>query len=303
MKPTMKKTVRPVLLATDFEQASRRAFTYAIKLAGTTGASLQILHVIKTVSESASAAPDRRHLNSIKTAALLELGRLTRLAREAGVHAEPSLRYGVPDACILEAVQRLHPGMIVIGTEGRTGWDRLRLGSTAQTVVRQATCPVLAVHGGLAGDAVRHHARVKLERWLLATDFSSYAEEARRAVCVLTAGSDARIYAVHAAASESALAQGKRKMSGLMEDLRRKDPEAEGLCLPGEPVETILAQAAQWRADVIAVGTQGRRGLSRLLLGSVAEGVLRRAGCPVLVVRNASPVVRVRGHGGRGRNM
>lgn len=292
MKSIGKKTARPLLMPTDFEMASVRAFAYAVKLAGLTGARLEILHVIKTVSDSGSFTPDRRHLNSLKTAALLELGRLTRVAGEARISADPSLRFGVPDACILEAVEQLHPEMIVMGTEGRTGWDRLRLGSTAETVVREATCPVLAVHGGLAGDAPHHHARVKVERLLLATDFSACAEEARRALCVLAQRTNGSIRVVHVAADEPAMKPGTRKMNGLLEDLRRNHPEAEGLCLPGEPVETILRQAAQWRADVIAVGTQGRRGLSRLLLGSVAEGLLRRAGCPVLVVRRAAPLVR-----------
>ena len=58
----------------------------------------------------------------------------------------------------------------------------------------------------------------------------------------------------------------------------------EGRCLAGLPVETILGEAARWEADVVIVGTAGRRGRSRLMLGSVAEGVIRRAGCPVLVV-------------------
>lgn len=52
MKPTGKKKARPVLVPTDFEMASRRAFAYAVKLAGVTGARLEILHVIKTVSDS-----------------------------------------------------------------------------------------------------------------------------------------------------------------------------------------------------------------------------------------------------------
>lgn len=52
VKPTGKKKARPVLVPTDFEMASRRAFAYAVKLAGVTGARLEILHVIKTVSDS-----------------------------------------------------------------------------------------------------------------------------------------------------------------------------------------------------------------------------------------------------------
>lgn len=168
----------------------------------------------------------------------------------------------------------------------------MRLGSTAETVVREATCPVLAVHGGLAGDVPHHHTRVKVERLLLATDFSSCAEEARLALCVLAQGTICSIRVVHATADEPTMKQGTRRMNGLLEDLRRNHQEAEGLCLPGEPVETILSQAAGWEADLISVGTQGRRGLSRLVLGSVAQGVLRRAGCPVLVVKHVPPLIQ-----------
>lgn len=299
MKTTGKKAARSILLPTDFQLASRRAFHYGLKLAAVTGARLEILHVIKTGSESAFIAPDRRQLNARKTAALLELGRLMRLAKEAGVRSHPSLRFGVPDACILEVLDRLRPEMIVMGTEGRTGWDRLRLGSTAQAVVRVATCPVLAVHSGLAGDAVHHHARVKLERWLLPTDFSSSAEEARRAVSVAAQWTTGRISVIHAAENEQAVKRANQKLNGLIADFRRNGLEAEGLCQSGDPLEAILSHAAQWRADVIAVGTQGRRGLARLLLGSVAEGLLRRAGCPVLIVRNAAPLVRTAGRHAR----
>jgi nucleotide-binding universal stress UspA family protein len=56
----------------------------------------------------------------------------------------------------------------------------------------------------------------------------------------------------------------------------------------GDPVELIVGAAREWRADLVAIGSHGRGGLGRVLLGSVAEGVTRHAPCPVLVVRKTS---------------
>lgn len=269
-----------ILLPTDFQQSARRAFLYGVKLAMATPAKLEILHVIKTPAD----APDSRYLGSLKTSALLNLGRLTEAAKQKGARAQPLVRYGVPHACILEVVKDVHAEMIVIGTEGRTGWDRLRLGSTAEAVVREAPCPVLTVHGGLAGDAPRHPAGIRLRRLLVATDFSSYAGAAIQTVARLAATFDATVCLLHAAESSADRKPAERRLAKLVQDLRHQKIEAESVCVAGDPVETILTQAAAWQADLIAVGTQGRRGLSRALLGSVAEALLKRAGCPVLTV-------------------
>lgn len=247
-------------------------------------AKLGILHVIKAPVDASGAAADSRYLASLKTSALLNLGRLTEAARVKGALAQPLLRYGVPPACILEVVKEVHAELIVIGTEGRTGWDRLRLGSTAEAVVREAPCPVLTVHGGLAGDAPGHPARIHFRRLLVATDFSVSAGAAFHAVARLAATLDARVCLLHAAEPSADGKPAERRLAKLVQELRYQHIEAEGVCAVGDPVETILIQAAAWQADLIAVGTQGRRGLSRVLLGSVAEALLKRAGCPVLTV-------------------
>jgi nucleotide-binding universal stress UspA family protein len=283
-RKTLAKGMSCIVMPTDFQPAARRAFMLGLKLAAALDARLQIVHVIKTLSDPAGAVIGSAYLKSRKTSALLELGRLTRVAREAGVQAEPLLFYGVPPACILDAVKQARAKMIVMGTEGRTGWDRLRLGSTAQAIVREAPCPVLTVHGGLAGDMARRPARVRIGRLLVATDFSGYAEAALHVACELAARVNARLCLVHATGTAAAPESGQRRLLRLVNDLRQQGLEAEGRCIPGDPVETILAQATVWQPDLIAVGTHGRRGLNRVLLGSVAEALLGRAGCPVLTV-------------------
>jgi nucleotide-binding universal stress UspA family protein len=292
MRAASKATAACVLLPTDFQQPARRAFNYGITLARLFALRTKILHVIKVPSDRSGTPPDSRYLRSLKTSALLDLARLTRTAKEAGTRAEPCLEFGVPDACILQHAKAESVEIIVMGTEGRTGWDRLRLGSTAHSVFSQAPCPVLAVHGGLAGDAAHHPARVKLERLLAATDFSPGAARALQAVSELARPAGAKLRVVHIAGEDTDEKDGERQLEVLTERLRRQGLEVEGMCLAGEPVETILSQAAAWEADLIAVGTKGRRGLPRLVLGSVAEGVVRRAGCPVLVVNHASWLVR-----------
>jgi nucleotide-binding universal stress UspA family protein len=54
---------------------------------------------------------------------------------------------------------------------------------------------------------------------------------------------------------------------------------------PGQISDTIVAQATQWRADLIVLGTHGRRGLRRMVMGSVSEGVISKTGLPVLLIR------------------
>jgi nucleotide-binding universal stress UspA family protein len=292
MRSTSRQSPGCVLLPTDFQQPARRAFSYGIALARLLGARLDILHVIKSVADASRPPPDSRYLQSLKTSALLNLGRLARMAKEAGVQAAPRLEYGAPDACILEAVDTTLPRVIVMGTEGREGWDRLRLGSTAERVIRQAPCPVLAVHGGLGSGLAHRPARVKLARWLVATDFSPAAEAARRVVSRLARLSHAKVCIVHVVGKESATRVGLWKLNRLAAALRRQDLDLEGLCVTGDPIEAILHHAARWEADVIVVGTKGRSGLARVVLGSVAEGLLRRAGFPVLVVKHAAPFVR-----------
>lgn len=277
-----------LLLPTDFQESSRRALRHGIKLATALKTQLTLLHVIKTPTDLSRKAPDSRSLRSLRTSALLELGRLTRTAKERGVSAQPILLYGEPIDCIVETALRGHTDMIVMGTEGRAGWDRLRIGSTAEGVVCQASCPVLTVHGGLAGDVFRHPAKVRLKRILLGTDFSRDAGSALHVVRDLALKLHATVRIVHASQASPDNGHADRTMAKHARHLRSLGVEADGVCVPGDPVEIILTQAAVYQADLLAVGTRGQRGLSRLILGSVAEALIKRAGCPVLTVRNVS---------------
>jgi nucleotide-binding universal stress UspA family protein len=149
------------------------------------------------------------------------------------------LRYGDPIDCILEAAVRGHANLIVMGTEGCTGWDRLRIGSTAEGVVCKAPCPVLTIHGGLAGDVFRHPAKVRLRRILLGTDFSRDAASALQVVRGLALKLHATVRIVHGSQASADNGHVDRRIAKQARDLRSAGVEADGVCVPGDPVETI----------------------------------------------------------------
>jgi nucleotide-binding universal stress UspA family protein len=81
--------------------------------------------------------------------------------------------------------------------------------------------------------------------------------------------------------------ESKRLLSGFREQLSLPASTLE-FVQAGAPAETIVQAAVEWRADLVVIGSHGRTGVRRALLGSIAEGVMRSAPCPVLVVRAPS---------------
>lgn len=168
---------------------------------------------------------------------------------------------------------------------------------------------MLTVHGVLAGDT-RPSPLVNLRRLLVATDFSSGAQAAVAFAAGLAKQVGAQILVVHAhspldePADRSAIARQigdkpvrttqRLALERVVSSIKAEGIVADSLGVTGLPVPVILGQAERWAADLIVMGTRGRRGLSRLALGSVADTVIRRAGCPVLVAKDL-PQRRARG--------
>ena len=181
-----------------------------------------------------------------------------------------------------------------MGTHGRTGWDRLQLGSTVEAILRQAPCPVLTVHAAIAANFPLRLHRFKLGRLLVAMDFSASSEAALRLAARLVPRLNGRAVLVHAFDPSTprleqthggASHRAEQRLQKLISASQAEEAVSDNIVAPGDPVGVILDQAKRVRADLIVMGTNGRRGMQRRVLGSVAESVVRRAGCPVLVVK------------------
>lgn len=136
---------------------------------------------------------------------------------------------------------------------------------------------------------------------LYPTDFSEGARPAFEVACALAAEGRSRLVVLHVERPPLATLGGTTLVpplpseydrESLEEELQRIRPSRAGIPLEhrleyGDPAAAILKSARETGADLIVMGTHGRTGLRRLLMGSVAEQVLRKASCPVLTIRTA----------------
>ncbi len=289
-----------ILLATDFSKPAQQAYTYAAKLATAFSTRMVILNVLEGPPGLDREFPiNALYLKQLQEEADRELANLVRLAKRDGLGAEPWLEYGVPAQRISQAAEKTAAALIVLGTHGRTGWNRALLGSTAEAVVRDAPCPVLTVR--VTEEAAGLPRAATIERLLVPIDFSECAQEALEYAARLAKQVNARVRLVHAmtaaaypldfalfgVSEEKALRKKVHEhLDELVSVVKADGIVAEGVCEPGAPAEVILKHAKEDGAGAIVMGTHGRRGLSHLALGSVAEYVVRHAACPVFTVKS-----------------
>lgn len=133
-----------ILLPTDGSPETERAIAYAISIADEVGATVHALHVIKGLVYD-SYDNDEEKQADLETAGRNALEEVRIAAEPTDVPVETELRYGPPTEEILAAADDANAGIIVMGTHGRTGLDRLLVGSVAESITRRATVPVITV--------------------------------------------------------------------------------------------------------------------------------------------------------------
>ena len=189
-----------------------------------------------------------------------------------------------PVLAVLHALKELPAGMIVMGTHGRTGLARIRLGSVTESVLRQVGVPVLTV-----GPSIKPTRSLGLIRRVLCpVNYGDSARVAFEYAAALAARTRAELIAAHVL--EPATEEGQT-----LEEARRKlcdwaAPEVRSRCTLKEVVrwghaaQQVVAEAKESRADLIVVGAHPRSLLGTILFGSTTEFVIRNAACPVLSV-------------------
>ena len=285
-----------VLVPTDGSEHADTALSYAISFAERTGARVHVCTVVNPyVLSKVSDLSDAREAAEAVVADAAER------VEAAGVDAVTAVREGSPADAIREYVEEAGVDCVVMSTHGRSGVERYLVGSVTEKVVRTSPVPVLAVHESDAGDGRTGGYR----RVLLPTDGSDAVTTAERTAVAFAAAFDATLDVVSVVDStdlstaagptgaegeavrqvEKALeARAGRATDAVADDAAAADVTVETSVEEGRVHERILARATETDADLIVVGTHGRGGVERFVLGSVAEKVVRLADRPVLVV-------------------
>lgn len=285
-----------VLIPTDGSPGAEAATARALDLARTGDATVHVLHVVDPELDTAELGPEDSEAlrRRSEKRGREETTRIRDRATALGLESVRAVSEGTPYRTIVEYVGENDVDVVVMGTHGRTGADRARLGSTTERVISVADAPVMAVRldadgdvpesgygmydhvvittdGGDAGGRAADHALGIAERYgadvhvIYVVDTTTYGfEGAPRSIVGLLKGG------------------GKNATDGIADDARERNLPVTTDVLRGVPEEEIVEYAAGVDADVISLGTRGRSADTDHFLGSTTARVLRRTEAPVL---------------------
>jgi nucleotide-binding universal stress UspA family protein len=294
-------TFKKILCPIDFSPGSQQAMRTAVRLANERDAELVLVHswYLPPVAFSGDYVYAADIVQQLSDDAQRSLEAAVGEAGKMGARRVTSkLLTGLPWQQIVDAAKReAGLGLIVIGTHGRTGLSRVLLGSVAELVVRHAPCPVLTVRP--------HNEPAPFAHVLCPVDLSRPARDAMNLAAELAPSSGAGITLLHVLELPVSYT-GKLPLPDFHRDLDVRsaalldqwttDLKAK-VAVPvtqltriGRPGAQILSVLEDDRTfDLVVMGSHGHTGVERMLLGSVAEKIVRHARCPVLVAHSSNP--------------
>jgi nucleotide-binding universal stress UspA family protein len=290
-----------LFVAIDFSPGSDEALRQAHERAASTGAKLAVCHIFPNELRSNLLFPHISRIAALKVP--LELmhvaeaatARVTEITNRTAGEFELIVDDGTPQALILSRAEEWLADLIIVGSHGQTSASDALLGSVTDSIIRHAHCPVLIARSG------EHTGRI-----LAGTDFSNPALPALKAAADEANRVRGELTVVHsldlvwAPVAYPAMAFGGAPFNvspdeikqlemiatqRLQESLKQLNVTGDTLVTNGPAGTALIEIASERNADLIVVGTVGRTGLRRALLGSVAETVAQKAPCSVLIVR------------------
>lgn len=297
------KKLGPVVVGTDLSEDANEAIIQANRWAVAFERDLIVCHAIPDRMAQNALFPQEnepdleRLLGAEQRAAELVEERVTSLTSREASSFKVSVATGSPDRVLLDVAEHHHAFLVVVGSRGLTGWKRVLLGSIAERVVQLSPAPVLVARARPVMKGIV----------VVGTDFSEAASKAVESAFDLAQRTHSRLCLVHsvdiapdpiygvagpfgatwAPMPAEAIADVRTAAGRMLSEIIERHPgvSATGFVEEGPAARAIANVARREGADVIVLGTHGRTGISRLILGSVTEAVVRAASASVLVIR------------------
>lgn len=299
--PETKQTnIMRVLVAYDFSENSKYSLLYALTLANAYSCEIHILHVAKNPDDI------EKLINELKEALPepSDGAYKVRYTVITGKAHEEILKYArehkIDLICVDTREASFSPSVF-------STTNSLLFGSVTDKILRKSSCPILVVRPFVLEEKSQKTDSLKI---LVATDGSSYAEAAidyaanwiwptnseLRVITVIEPLSTLGPHTTHYQLASELLTASQKLVISAAEKLRKTKLTVSYHVRGGFAADEIITEAKEWEADVIIVGTHGRRGISRFLLGSVAENVAAHAPCSVTIVKhpNRQPIANVK---------
>jgi len=264
-----------LMVATDGSKYSESAIRETISLAKKCSSNLIAVSVVKTNLEFDSVLPQFvekaeqdaiKHLESVKAQAAKEgVSCITIVSRSEEPYED-----------IVRHASKNNVDMIIMGTHGKTEMKRLMMGSVTALVIGHAPCKILVLP---------LNAKVECKNVLIATDGSKYSEAAASEALGIAKRCGSSLIVMSVASSDAEIALAKDNVNKVAEAAEKEGIKTTSVVTEGKPYEVIIEISKQNKADLIIVGSHGRTGLARLLMGSVTERVIGLAEVAVLIVK------------------
>lgn len=275
--------MKKILIPTDFSEQADNALKAAIYLAKNTEAEIHLLHVeeyvgstgFNTMGDTATSNMDQLFVLKLMEVNKRKMLDLIDNLNDESLHIYHEVKVGRIFQSVRDYVQEHQIDLIVMGTQGSNGFSEVMVGSNTEKVVRQAGCPVLSVR--------RLPVDFKIKKIVFATNFDGDQQQAVDQLKQLQSLFGARLHLLYVntvftfASSRSV----RQQMEAFAQKHALTDYEFNSYNDETEE-RGIINFADEADADLIAVVTHGRTGLSHLLMGSIAEDVVNHAQRPVL---------------------
>jgi nucleotide-binding universal stress UspA family protein len=291
--------IKLIVCPIDFSEFSIRAYDYALSLAEHYRAKLVAQHIVEL----------SRYPYAEYVAAQGNYAEFCRTLREAGkeklrefvknhthdqIEPELAVHEGTAPDSILSFAQERNADLIVMGTHGRRGYDRMVLGSVTNRVMRTAPCPVVAIskppHESTAAGQERHRVH-HLNRILFCTDFSENSERALNYAISAAAEYNSELTLLHvlegtptSSKMQEAIATTTQQLDKLIPEERRKALKIKTAVRIGKPYQEIIQVVLEAQIDLVVMGVHGRGALDLAVFGSTTNRVVQLGPCPVLAV-------------------
>ncbi len=285
-----------ILVATDFSDEAERALAVGADLARRAAAKLTIAHAfnpkpyVRLIEPRAASEAEA----TMAAAAMKHLGTLS-AKHCAGMDAvvTATVRCDTPATALTDYAEQNDASLIVVGTRGKGAVMRVLVGSVAERIVRDAHCDVLVVRGDVDD--------WNLDHVVVPTDLSEISSAAAVAAASLRKAYQSKVTLLHVfdddvpipSADGKGLLRTDEAVARLRADLERLRHDVFGdddgvsceIAVGEHPADMVCNWCEEHGAKMVLVSTHGRTGLARVLLGSVAEQIIRYAPCPALAIR------------------
>jgi nucleotide-binding universal stress UspA family protein len=284
--------IERILCPVDFSKYSVQAYAYACSLAQRYRAKLFVQHVVElwrhpSASFAAAADLDTQFCTDLADEGRDHLQRFVETHSPTGFFPDCVIGEGMAMDSILAFAQQESVDLIVMGTHGVRGFDRLILGSVTEKVLRKARCSVLAVHRASQQPA---QGGIGLREILFCTDFSAAANGALGTALSVAAEYEARLTLVHVLGGIKRLhhtenaAKAYAELDRLVPESVRRERNVDTAVRAGRACREISQLAAERNADLVMMGVRGSHALDDTMFGSTTYRVVQMGQCPVLAV-------------------